>query len=187
MAFPVLLDDSVLRPALLCDLVLRLAEADCFQPVWSADVTVEVHRHLSLVVGQRVAARRLRDLAEAFPDAAVTGHEALAGAMTCSPRHRPVLAAAVHAGCHAIVTTDLDRFPTRSTARYFIRVVHPDDFLLDLLDDRPSALLEALDTQMAVMREPHLTVGRFLTMLEAQGVPDFIAEMRRRSGSAAGF
>lgn len=54
----VFLDTCVLFPAHLRDTVLRLAEADLIQPLWSADVLAELHRNLAAAYGddaQRIA------------------------------------------------------------------------------------------------------------------------------------
>lgn len=42
MAFRVLLDACVLLPYQLCDLLLRLAEDDLYEPLWSEEILDEV-------------------------------------------------------------------------------------------------------------------------------------------------
>ncbi|MEV6322653.1 PIN domain-containing protein [Nocardia sp. NPDC051787] len=42
----VFLDTCVLYPAHLRDTVLRLAEANLIQPLWSAEILAELHRNL---------------------------------------------------------------------------------------------------------------------------------------------
>lgn len=46
MSFRVVLDACVLVPALLCDVLLHLAEDDLFDPLWSAQVLDETERTL---------------------------------------------------------------------------------------------------------------------------------------------
>jgi hypothetical protein len=46
VAFPAFLDTCVLYPAYLCDTLLRLAEAEAYRPLWSADVLAELRRNL---------------------------------------------------------------------------------------------------------------------------------------------
>jgi len=46
MSFPALLDACVLLPYQLCDLLLRLAEAEMYRPLWSAEILDEVRRNL---------------------------------------------------------------------------------------------------------------------------------------------
>ncbi len=187
MPLPVLLDASVLRPALLCDVLLRLAEAGAYRPHWSTDATVELHRALASTpgIGPRAAARRVREMNQAFTDAAITGYEGLSEAMTCAPQDRPVLAAAVHGGCQVILTFDPQRFAPQSTVRYFVQPVHPDDFLLDHLDLDAGTMMNALDSQLSAMRWSNLTVVRFLDRLQEAGLPGFASELRRRAGSAS--
>lgn len=45
-AFPAFLDTCVLYPAYLCDTLLRLADAQAYRPLWSADVLTELRRNL---------------------------------------------------------------------------------------------------------------------------------------------
>jgi hypothetical protein len=63
----------------------------------------------------------------AFPDAE------LATSRTCDPKDRR-LAAAVRANAGAIVTFNTSDFPNHSVEPFALEVVHPDTFLLDLLD-----------------------------------------------------
>lgn len=90
MPISVVLDACVLLPYQLSDLLLRLAEADFYQPVWSVEILAEVERNLLGTFGQDPArvARRLGQMQSAFPAAAVTGYEALVGAMTNDPTDR---------------------------------------------------------------------------------------------------
>jgi predicted nucleic acid-binding protein len=73
----------------------------------------------------------------AFPDAEVTGYDGLIDQMTCDPKDRHVLAAAVRSNAEVIVTFNLQDFPLESVAHYDIDVVHPAEFLA--LIDRAGA------------------------------------------------
>lgn len=74
MAFPALFDTCVLYPAYLCDTLLRLAEAEAYRPLWSADIMRELQRNLveDGVLEER-ANRRVGAMVRSFPDAMVTG------------------------------------------------------------------------------------------------------------------
>lgn len=76
MAFPAFLDTCVLYPAYLCDSLLRLAEAEAFRPLWSADVLNELRRHL---IEQGIDADkvdyRIGQMRRTFPGAVVAGYE----------------------------------------------------------------------------------------------------------------
>ncbi|MET3637067.1 PIN domain-containing protein [Curtobacterium oceanosedimentum] len=135
MAFPAFFDACTLYGIRLTDLVLRLADAGAFRALWSDGVLDEVRRN---VVGAGVdpsrIGSRIRAMQRFFPDATVTGYEALTAATTCDPKDRHVLAAAVRAKADVLVTFDVRDFPEASIAPFDVEVVHPDDFLLDQLD-----------------------------------------------------
>lgn len=173
MAFPAFLDACVLVPIRLADLLLRLAEADTYRPLWSAQVLAEVERNLPRFgVDPAKAEVRVRQMMAAFPDALVTGYERLIPAMTNDPKDRHVLAAAVRAGAAVIVTANLKDFPDRALTTYDINVVHPDDFLLDQLDLYPTRTLRCLREQIAAYRNPQVSTDEFLERF-AKTVPRF--------------
>jgi hypothetical protein len=62
-----------------------------------------------------------------FPDAMVRGYENLAQNMTCDPKDRYVLEAAVRGNAEVLVTFNLKGFSEASTADFDISVVHLDD------------------------------------------------------------
>lgn len=132
----VLFDACVLIPINLCDVFLRLAEAEVFSPLWTEEILGEVERNLVARIGlpRANAARRVRFMTEAFPEAMVTGYEHLTDSMTCDPKDRHVLAGAVRSRADMLVTANVKDFPLESTAPYDVEVLHPDPFLLDQLD-----------------------------------------------------
>jgi hypothetical protein len=134
---------------------LRLAEANTYRILWSAEVLDEVGRNLPrLGVAQDKARTRIRQMCETFPDAMVTGYEALVPAMTNDPKGRHVLAAAVRADAAVIVTSNLKDFPASALDPYDLNAVHPDDFLLDQLDLYPAQTLRCVGEQIAAHRNP---------------------------------
>lgn len=85
MAFPAFLDICVLVPIKVTDLLLRLAEADTYRILWFAGVLDEVERALPRIgvhPDKPVSSRYVTH----FPDAMVTGYEALIPAMANHPR-----------------------------------------------------------------------------------------------------
>ena len=60
----------------------------------------------------------IRQMTEAFSDAEVTGYRSLIEGLTCDPKDRHVLAAAVRADAGAIVTFNTTDFPPESTEPY---------------------------------------------------------------------
>ena len=180
MAFPALLDTCVLYPAYLCDTLLRLAEADTFRPLWSDEILAELERNLVEEAGldERQVRHRLDEMSRAFTDAQVTGYRTLVSSMTCDEKDRHVLAAAVRANVEALVTFNLRDFPRSAVDPYDIRVVHPDDFLLDQLDLHPVRTREAIERQASAYAKRTMSFDDLLGALSRAGVPDFADAIR---------
>lgn len=184
MAFPAFLDTNVLYGAGLADTLLRIAEAGAYSPYWSPDVLRELKRNL-IARAQLVedkADRRIAHMEQAFPDAGVTGYAGLIEGLSCDPKDRHVLAAAIHGQCQVIVTFNTKDFPPSSLAGSGISVVHPQDFLLDQLDLYPRLVQQALWTQAAVATRPELSYSELLSRLRRSGVSAFVDEVRHRFG-----
>jgi predicted nucleic acid-binding protein len=157
VAFAVFFDACTLVPINLTDLLLRLAEAGLYRPLWSADVLTEVQRTLPEVATAMTpakAAHRVAVMRAAFPDAEVTGYESLIPVMTNAEKDRHVLAAAVRGGAAAIVTANLSDFPPEARNPYDIAAVHPDGFLLDQLELSRGPTRRCLHELVAARQRP---------------------------------
>lgn len=67
---------------------------------------------------KKAVTHRIGEMRRAFPDAEVRGYENLVERMTCDPKDRHVLAAAVRSDAAVLVTFNTDDFPDTSTAAY---------------------------------------------------------------------
>lgn len=174
MPVPVLLDACVLLPYQLCDLLLRLAEADLYRPLWSADILDEVERNLIDSFGKtpQQAHRRVQQMQAAFPHAAVEDYADLTPVMATHPKDRHVAAAAARGGAAIIVTANLKDFPPRALDPYDIDAAHPDRFLQDQLDLDPQRTLTCLREQRTAYTRPRLTSADFYRTLRIT-VPEF--------------
>jgi hypothetical protein len=128
---------------------------------------------------QRLDRRRGQGEQLLIPDAEVRGYEDLTETMTCDPKDRHVLAAAVRGREEVLVTFNTDDFPKASTLDYDLVVIHPDEFLLDQLDLYPGATVAALRDQAEAYTSPGMDIDDLLGRLAAAGVPKFAAEARR--------
>ena len=166
MAFPALLDTCTLYGYHLCDLMLRLAEAQTFRPLWSDDILKELERNLISQAGStdQQARHRITSMRESFPDAEVDEYAALIPVMGCHPKDRHVLAAAVRANVEVIVTFNLRDFPRSSVDPYDVKVLHPDEFLLDQLDLYPTPVRTALRRQVASYQNPPILQDSLLRL-----------------------
>lgn len=168
------LDACVLVPIRLATTLLWLAEAGLFEPLWSDAILEEVQRNLPRVsVTPEQARRRVAMMRAAFdPEALVDGFEHLVDDMTCHPKDRHVLAAAVAAGADTIVTFNLRDFPEEATGVHDVQAVHPDRFLCQMLAADADTVVDVLRRETAALSRPPEKVTEFLATLTTT-VPTF--------------
>ncbi|MET9771258.1 PIN domain-containing protein [Streptomyces sp. NPDC006415] len=176
----VVLDTCVLYPNYLRDTLLRLAEAELYEPLWSADILDELTRNVAERIGDQRAKGLVEAMTGAFPESLVSGYTALIPAMTNDPKDRHVLAAAIGGHAHAVVTLNLKDFPAAASEPYGIEVLHPDEFLLDMLDLAPVEVGLVLGTQVDSYRREPRDLHGLLDRISVGGAPQFAAEVRRR-------
>jgi predicted nucleic acid-binding protein len=177
--FPAFFDTNALFGFHLNDVFLALAERSAFRPLWSADVLEELRRNLKAYgIDSGRVERRIAAMIHSFPDATVTGYEHLVATMTCDPKDRHVLAAAVRANAEVLVTFNLKDFPAASVADYDIEIVHPDDFLLDQLDLFPGLTAGTIRQLVTDYSRPEISMNDLLVRLADAGVPRFATEVR---------
>jgi predicted nucleic acid-binding protein len=119
--FSALLDTCVLVPSRARDVLLEIASAGAYRPLWSSEVLAELDRTLRRLLGKRGVSpeeteayltRLFRQMETAFPDALVTEWESLAETIQLpDPDDRHVVAAARAGRADVIVTDNLDDFP----------------------------------------------------------------------------
>jgi predicted nucleic acid-binding protein len=179
-ALVVVLDANVLFPFTVRDTLLRAAAAGFYQVRWSAEILDETTRNLvstGILTGQK--AERLRAvMAQAFPEAEVTGYEPLVATMRNQPKDRHVVAAAVKAGAQVIVTSNLRDFAALPPG---IEAHSPDRFLCDLFDMDPDGFVELLRVQAADLEKPPMAFEELLDRL-GRLVPDLVAAVRETTG-----
>lgn len=173
--FPVVLDACVLLPMATCDLLLRIADAKEYRPLWSQNILDEVERNLqtNLDLTAHQAQKRVDNMRKHFPDAEVLEYESLVPQMCNHPKDRHVLAAAVRANADLIVTFNLKDFPQSALDPYDIGVVHPDDFLCDQFDLNPPKIKSIAEDIVEDMKNPQITHSDYLQGLRKVGLSDF--------------
>jgi len=182
VAHVVLYDACVLYPAPLRDLLMRLALTDLFQARWTDQIHDEWTRNVAarrpdITPASLARCRHLMD--EHVPDCLVTGFEALIPMLTLpDPNDRHVLAAAIHGGAGLIITFNMCDFPASILERFDIEAVHPDEFVVRLWDDHPTAVLEAMRLQRAGLRKPPKTAAEYITTLEQCQLPEVATRLR---------
>lgn len=186
MAFVVVYDACVLYPAPLRDLLIRIALTGIVRARWSDEILDECFRSISKSrpdLKPHALSRTRRLMTEAVADCIVTGHESLINGLNLpDPNDRHVLAAAIQAGAQSIVTLNLKDFPSDTLAAYNVEAVHPDEFIYDLLDLRPSAVVSAVREQVAALRNPPATAREVLDALRANGLVQSVAKLEELIG-----
>mgnify|MGYP003479158098 FL=1 len=87
----------------------------------------------------------------------------------------------MRANAGAIVTFNTSDFPNHSVEPFALEVLHPDTFLLDLLDLEPGVVIGELTRQASANRRAPKTLSQVLDVLDRAGVPAFADEVRRRT------
>lgn len=173
MSFRVVLDANVLVPARLRDVLLSLAEAGLFAPLWSTQILAEMERHLPprMDAGARDALRVA--LGHAFPEAAVTwpAEVSIEGARLVNDKDRHVAMAIVAGGADALLSED---GALRGEVSDLCDTMSVAEFLAYTIDVAPEAAAAALRTMLAGWPEA-TTVDelgmwkRLLDWMDAQG------------------
>ncbi|OYY78994.1 MAG: hypothetical protein B7Y43_03740 [Sphingomonas sp. 28-62-20] len=172
--YSAMLDANVLHPAFLRGAMLWFASERLFRPVWSADILIEwrrsvQRRHPDMIdekLDQLEAIMR-----EQFPDAIVEGYGPIASILDLpDPGDRHVLAAAIVGKCHGIITANLKHFPTEKVAPYQLEVVHPDDFIVNIIDIDRTKALTACRHHRAAMTVSKPTQDQYLERFKSAGL-----------------
>lgn len=170
----VLYDACVLSPSLIRTLLMRLAVSGLVAARWTDGIRDEWMRTL-LADRPDLTRERLQRtrqfMAQAVPDAQVTGYESIVPSLSLpDPDDRHVLAAAIHAGADVLVTFNLKDFPVSDL--HPLDVLTPDDLLCRLLDSGPEATVAAVEGLRLTLRRPAYPLTEFLERLARVGLPE---------------
>jgi predicted nucleic acid-binding protein len=176
-------DANVLYPASLRDFLIRIARSGLVGARWSDRIHDEWIRNLlvnrpDLTAEQLERTRRLMDAA--VPGAVVEGFERHVAALDLpDPDDRHVLAAAIEAQAHVIVTFNIKDFPPHTVAQHGIEIRDPDAFVMELLARDPEALYAAVRAHRSALRKPALTVEEYLDQLDRSGLKKTVEHFRQ--------
>lgn len=169
-----LLDASVLYPAPLRDFLMHLAVQEAFRARWSNQIHDEWIRNVlknrpDLKVTRLERTKLLMN--QNAKNSLVTHYE-----LHIQRLHLPdsddrhVLAAAIQTHADVIVTANLRHFPKKNLAEFGIRPLHPDDFILELLNTQTNEVLTAIHQQQRSLINPSVSLQTILDTLEQQGL-----------------
>ncbi|VVP42052.1 hypothetical protein PS862_04933 [Pseudomonas fluorescens] len=173
-SFTAVYDACVLYPAPLRDFLMWLALSGCFRAKWPLEIHNEWKRNLlknrpDLTAEQLDRTSELMD--QALPDACVTGYEDLIEGLTLPDiDDRHVLAAAIRCNASVIVTFNQKDFPREVLGPFGIEAQHPDQFVDNLFDLDPAAVIAAAQRQRKQLKMPPIDVNTYLDLLLRQGL-----------------
>lgn len=172
--FTAVYDACVLYPAPLRDFLMWLALSGRFRARWSLEIHNEWKRNLlknrpDLTTEQLDRTSDLMD--QAIPDACVYGYERLIEGLTLPDvDDRHVLAAAIRCNASVIVTFNQKDFPDETLGTFGIEAQHPDEFVDNLFDLDPAAVVAAAQRQRKQLKTPPMDVTTYLELLLRQGL-----------------
>lgn len=178
--FTVVLDACTLLPMLARDVLLTLAAHEFFSPKWSARIRDEWTRNLLAQIqerspdddAQKRVDRIVAAMTAAFPDADVDVELVELPALEpVDAKDRHVVATAIAAHADTIVTFNVKDFAAEHLKEQLqIEVIHPDDFIMDLIDLNEKRAVAAFRELRARKKNPPWTVDEIVRRLQAAGL-----------------
>ncbi|GAB1540117.1 hypothetical protein NUACC21_27860 [Scytonema sp. NUACC21] len=170
----VVYDACVLYPAALRDFLVWLALTNLFYAKWTDKIHDEWMRNVlknrpDITRKQLVRTKNLMN--SSVPNCLVTGYESIIPNLQLpDPDDRHILAAAIHCSANIIVTFNLSDFPVKNLNPYRIEAQHPDNFILNLLEQNFTVVCEAAQRQRKTLKNPPKTAEEYLETLKQQGL-----------------
>lgn len=187
MARQIILDSSVLRLWAVRGLLLGLGDREpaIISPRWSSAALAELEGSVAADLAARRgdaaaahdAARVVRSITTAYPEAEVTGVPDNLELDLLDRRDADVAGAAVAAGALVVTTTSPGRFPATHVGHLGLAALHPDDLLLELHANDPWKVLHATMVYAHALRGGNHPVTAAIDLL-ARDVPKFADVIR---------
>ncbi|MGM8930102.1 PIN domain-containing protein [Salinicola halophyticus] len=180
--FTAIFDACVLYPAPLRDFLVRLATTGAFRARWTEAIHEEWKRNLlarrsDLTREQLDRTSSLMD--RAVPDCLVTDFEPLIeGLRLPDANDRHVLAAAIRGNASVIVTFNLKDFPLDVLSQFELEALHPDEFVDDLFDLAPAAVIKAASDHRRSLNKPAFSAETYLELLTRQGLAQTVHSLQ---------
>lgn len=175
------LDACVLFQGAVTNLLLHLAEAKAFEPIWSDDIHAEWMRNLNASMGipiDKIEYRR-GEMERAFPAANVGATPTLVTAIqsvsrtAAQKKDAHVVATAVDAKATVIVTHNIKDFSPEVLGLYGLVKARPDAFCVGLLASHQAQALAGIRMHRANLRRTPMSPFQYMDHLaeERLGMP----------------
>ena len=194
MAVPVAtLDACILFQGRLTNLLLHLAEAKAFEPIWSDDIHAEwmMNLHASMGIPRDRIAYRRHEMERAFPVANIPATPTLVAAVrrlsrtAAQRKDAHVVATAVAARATVIITHNIRDFAPQVLSCYGLSKVRPDPCCVDLLASHQDQVVAGLRAHRASLRRTPMSPARYIDHLadDKLGLPGLAIALGSRLGS----
>lgn len=134
--FTAVLDTNVIYPIQIRDLLFWFAYSGLYTVKWSQhifDEWIDVMKRRD--VPEEEIQNRVNRANRTFPDALVQNYDPIIQCLTLpDEKDKHVLAAAIKANVHVIVTNNLKDFPDENLSSFGISAKSADEFLADIID-----------------------------------------------------
>jgi hypothetical protein len=161
---------------------MELATAGLFRARWTNEIHDEWIRNVLKNrpdLSPEPLERTRTNMNRAVMGCLVDGYQSLVGALTLPDGgDRHVLAAAIHCSADAIITANLKHFPKAELAKYEIEAQHPDEFLHHQFGLDEASMVVAAQRIRKRLKNPPKTAEEYLDALEAQQLPQTVADLR---------
>lgn len=151
-----------------------MADHQLYRPKWSDLIQQEWKRSVlekRKDLKERQINNTIKVMRAAFPDAEVNGFSFLIESINLPDKDdRHVLAAAIRCHADVIVTFNLKDFPVKELNQYDIEPVHPDDFIINLIDLDLENTFKAFNEQVKRLKHPPLSQKDVLKAFEKCGL-----------------
>ena len=118
-----------------------------------------------------LTARLEKELRAHFSEAWISGYESLIPRMTNDEKDRHVVAAAAHVEAAIVLTLNLRHFRPEHLARWGVRALHPQSFLIEIFRQERAVVMRKLEQQAT---DGGRTLRQLLNILSGT-TPDFVA------------
>lgn len=167
------IDSCVLFQYNPSDILLHLAAAGLFEPIWSPAIEEEWTRNLLRFLSPEKVERRREHMSRAFPEASCPPtHADMVAAITicrCDAQLKDahVTAAALSSGANLIITNNIRDFPPSGLTALGLKRVPPENFVISLIGAPAgaSAVADALERHRGNMRTPPRSALEYLCWL----------------------
>lgn len=170
----VVLDASVLYPAPVRDLLLSLAFEGLFEPKWSKKINEEWKRNL-LTNRKDIKKDKLEDTINsmnlAFPLANTKNFEKISKTLELPDKNDThVLACGIKSKSQFIITSNLKDFPNRILNEYNITAIHPDKFILNVIESDEESCLIAFRRLIERLKNPPIKEEELIKIFKKIGL-----------------